>query len=117
MSVLTLENGRRRAGKRHSCGLCLAAIEPGDLHAFQTNVFDGRVYTWRDCLPCDRDGVLGYVHDWTGGYDEGVDYEAAAEWAEEAVEWPRHWLRPGRSVTTTERVAARNWLARATGDE
>lgn len=116
--VQTLENGTRKARKTYRCGLCNAAINPGDTHAFQTNIYDDRIYTWRDCLPCDRDNVVTYVHDWDGGWsDEGVDWEKAVEWAREAAEWPRNWLRPGRRITTTERVAARNFLARAAGEE
>ncbi|KAB2809294.1 hypothetical protein F9L07_19840 [Pimelobacter simplex] len=118
MSVLTLDSGQRVARKVHRCGMCGATIKPGDRHAFENNVYDGQAYTWRTCLPCQRDRVSTYVWDWTGGWaDEGVDYEQAVEWAEEAVEWPKHWLRDGRAITTCERVAARNWLARATGGE
>jgi hypothetical protein len=96
--VTTLDYGQRAARKAYRCGLCNAVIHPGDHHAFQTNVYDGRIYTWRDCLACQRDGVITYVNDWDGGWsDEGVDYEKADQWA--------------------ERTAARNWLARAAGDE
>lgn len=116
--VTTLESGTRVARKAYRCGLCNAAIRPGGNYAFQTNVFDGRIYTWRDCLTCHRDGVIGYVNDWDGGWsDEGIDYEKAAEWAEQAVEWPRHWHRHGLTIGGAERTAARNWLARAAGDE
>lgn len=112
--VTTLQHGTRRARKAYRCGMCFARIRPGDLYAFQSNIYDDRAYTWRECLACDRDNVCTYVHDFTGGYhDEGVDFEAAVEWAEDAVGWPRYWMRPGRPITTTERVAARNWLARA----
>lgn len=115
--VTTLDQGIRRARKAWRCGLCNARINPGDQHAYQVNVYDGHIYTWRDCLGCDRDGILNYVHDWTGGYhDEGVDYEAAIEWAEEAANWPRYWLY-GRQIGGHERLAARNWLARAAGGE
>lgn len=116
--VTTLENGRRVARKPYRCGLCAIRINPGDLYAFQTNIFDGRIYTWRDCIHCDRDEILNYVHDWDGGWsDEGVDYEKAAQWAEEAVEWPKHWIRYNRPIDGAERAAARNWLARAAGGE
>lgn len=114
---VTLDHGKRRARKAYRCGMCGARINPGDHHAFQTNVYDGRVYTWRDCLACDRDGILNYVHDFTGGYHgEGVDFEVAIEWAEDAASWPRYWIA-SRPITTAERLAARNWLARATGGE
>lgn len=112
--VTTLARGERRARKTYHCGMCLAAISRRDFYAFSVNIYDGRIYTWRECLPCDRDNVVTFVHDWTGGYhDEGVDYEAAIEWAEEAVGWPRSWHRPGRAIHPAERLAARDFLARA----
>lgn len=112
----------RTARKVHHCGMCGRQIKVGEKHSASTNVYDGRVYTWRECMACDRDGICNYAHDWSGGYhDEGVNYEVAQEWAEEAVEWPRNWhwrgrSVPPRSITTTERLAARNWLARAAGE-
>jgi hypothetical protein len=113
--VTTLDSGRRKARKKYVCGFCLAAISPGDFYAYQVNIYDGRIYTWRDCLPCDRDNVVTYVHDWTGGWhNEGVDYEQAIEWAEEAVGWPRDWLVYGRPIHPAERLAARDLLARTT---
>lgn len=38
--------------------------------------------------------------------------DAERQWAAEAALWPRYC-----GITTTERLAARNWLARATGAE
>lgn len=115
--VQTLDSGQRVARKEYRCGLCLAIIHPGDHHAFQNNIYDGRVYTWRDCLACDRDGVCNYVHDWSGGYhDEGVGAEEAVEWAREAALWPTYWIAH-RPIATDERLAARNFLARITGEE
>lgn len=116
--VQTLDQGYRTARKTYRCGLCAITIKPGDRYAFQTNIYDDRIYTWRDCVWCDRDAVLIYVHDFTGGYhDEGVDWEAASEWAAAAVGWPQHWLAYKRTISALERTAARNWLARAAGDE
>lgn len=119
--VQQLKEVTRRARKQHRCGMCSAAINPSDLHRVSTNLYDGRVYDWRECLPCDRDVVVNLVHDWTGGYhDEGVGFEQACEWAEEAVEWPLTWdPRPShcRVISGSERLAARNWLARAAGGE
>lgn len=110
--VTTLDYGTRTARKTYRCGLCDLAIKPGDTYAYQSNVYDDRAYTFRECIWCDRDGVLGYVLDYVGCSDEGVDYEAANEWANEAVGWPRYWLY-GRTIAGAERTAARNWLARA----
>jgi hypothetical protein len=116
--VTTLESGHRKARKPHFCGLCGRRINPGDLHAYQNNVYDGRAYTWRDCIWCDRDSIVHYVSDWMGGWtDEGVGGEQAVEWARQAAEWPKHWLAYIRPITATERNAARAWLARAAGGE
>lgn len=116
--VTTLSEGTRKARKSYHCGMCNALIKPGERYSFQTNVYDGRIYTWHDCLACTRDGVVNYVSDWDGGWgDEGVDYELAVQWAEEAISWPRHWLRYNRTIHPHERLAARNFCARATGEE
>lgn len=116
--VTQLHEGTRTARKVHRCGMCSQTIKVGERHHVSTNVWDGRVYDWRECAGCARDSICSYVHDWSGCYyEEGVGYEQAAEWADEAVGWPGHWLRYGRGIHPAERVAARNWLARAAGGE
>ena len=119
--MLTLDCGTRTARKGYVCGYCAAPIRPGDRYAYQTNICDGRAYTWRTCAWCDRDGVGAYVYDWAGFPDEGIDYETACEWAEDAaIGWPRHWTPRGgvgKPISADERRAARAWLARAAGDE
>ena len=119
--IQTLREATRTARKAHYCGMCWRIIKVGDLHRVSTNVYDGRVYDWRECLPCHRDGVCALVHTWWGQPDEGVDVESARDWAEEvAVGWP---YREGwrgqwtKRVTATERAAARAWLARVAGGE
>lgn len=116
----TLRETTRRARKPHYCGMCSTKIRPGDTYRVTTMIHDGDLYDWRECLPCDRDGIGNLVRDWTGGYyDEGVGYEQASEWAEEAMEWPKRWSRlvPNRRIGVAERFAARSWLARAAGGE
>lgn len=110
----TIAEGTRHARKVHRCGMCDLPIQPGDRYAYQTCVYDGRAYTFRDCYWCDRDRVVNYVWDWVGGTEEGVSYEQAVEWAEEAIGWPKHWIAYCRPITSTERQAARAWIARAT---
>ncbi len=107
--MMTLAAGRRVARKTYRCGMCNARIVPGELHHASSNVYDGRAYTWRECLPCERDAVCTEVDAWTGGWhDEGVHYEEAVEWAEETVRW---------STNPVCRLVARRWLARAAGGE
>ncbi len=109
MSVTTLDHGVRVARKSYRCGMCNAWIKPGNRHSATSNVYDGRAYTWRECLPCERDAVCAEVHAWSGGYyDEGVSYDEAVEWAEETVRW---------SANPVCRLVARRWLARAAGGE
>lgn len=53
----------RRAGKRHTCGECGDAIEPGDLHEYVTGKWEGEWATFRTCARCvniRRD----YFHSW-----------------------------------------------------
>ena len=109
-AVLQLGHTVRAARKPYWCGMCNASIKVGDRHSVSTNVYDGRAYDWRECLPCDRDGIVSLVHDWSGGYwDEGVNYENASEWADEVI---GGWFK-----RPAERAAARRWLARAAGGE
>ena len=115
--ITTLRDGVRVARKSYWCGMCARPIAVGRTHYVQVNVYNDRAYDWRECLPCHEDHVGTYVSDWAGWDDCGVGCEQAAEWADEAVTWPRHWLRPGRSIHPAERAAARAWLARAAGGE
>lgn len=113
MSVLTLDRGQRRARKAYRCQLCSGVIRPGDFYAFQSNVYDDRAYTWRECQACDRDSVIGWVMAYYDP-DEGVSYEDADQWAHEAMGWPRGYsLHTPRPMGAAEHAAARNWLARA----
>lgn len=116
MSVVVLNQGTRRASKSYRCELCGARIHPKDHYAFQSNVFDDRAYTWRECLACDRDKVCVYVTNYCDP-DEGATFDAAYEWAEDAMGWPFIGWRTQRRMLAGERMAARNWLARAAGDD
>lgn len=116
--VTTLRASTRKARKPYCCGMCATPIKVGERHHVYTNLYDGRVYDWRECVGCVRDSIVNYVHDWSGGHhDEGVCFEQASEWAEEAVGWPKHWIRYNRPIRVDERLAARNWLARTAGGE
>lgn len=115
MSITTLDYGIRRARKAYRCQMCGAGIGPRDHYAYQSNVYDDRAYTWRECLACKRDSICVYVVAYCDP-DTGADYECAYEWATEAMFWPMVGWRTRRPMSATEHAAARNWLARAALD-
>lgn len=109
VSVMTISASTRVARKHYRCAMCDLSIRPGDAHYASNNVYDGRIYTWRECVWCHQDGVCDEVWSWAGGFhDEGVNYEDAQEWAPESVRW---------STNAITRAAARRWFARAAGGE
>ena len=113
----TIAEAFRVTRKPRRCQMCARRIHVGTRRHVQTNVYDGRVYDFTACVPCTRDNVILFVWDYVARSDEGVDYETAAEWASDAVTWPRHWLAYDRAIHPAERLAARAWLARAAGGE
>ena len=53
--VKTINQGTRTARKHHQCFECYRSIAPKTAYGFQTNVYDGAVYTlaWHlDCQEC-----------------------------------------------------------------
>lgn len=98
-----LSAGHRVARKEHRCGVCNGPIAVGERHHVSTNIFDGRIYDWRTCEPCRQDRVLTYVYDWASWPDEGVGYDSAIEWSDDAH----------HSTDEAERAAARAFRARA----
>lgn len=77
--MTVLKEAQPTARKPHRCHACTITIEPGTKYNRQTAVFDGRVYDWIACLPCES--LLGDVSDWKGDDSEGVDGEDFYEWA------------------------------------
>lgn len=80
-----IRDDRPKARMNHRCDLCLVVIPRGQRHLATTLVHDG-VYTFRTCPACEDDAILGWVHNWMVYDEEGVDYEAAHEWATDTVE-------------------------------
>jgi len=101
MSPVLLRGGFRVARKQHHCGMCNAAIAAGERHHVSTNVFDSRVYDWRTCGACSRDGITAEVYFWAGSPDEGVGFDSASEWAHDHRD------------AVAEGSIARDWLARS----
>lgn len=68
--VQTLSSGHRKGRKAHQCFECYREIPAKTTHHYQTNVYDGRVYTLRshsDCAECARE----YNHMTDQYFDEG----------------------------------------------
>ena len=116
--LTTLSDETRRARRAWRCELCFTRIAAGDFYHAQSNVYDGRVYTFRTCLACERDGVCAYASQVAD--DDGATYEEAEEWATDAAGWkPVVWGRTGPfaihgpfAIRSEQQQAARNYLAR-----
>lgn len=52
MSLTVLGQSRVKARKLHHCMACGISIEPGETHLAQRCAYDGRAYTWRECVAC-----------------------------------------------------------------
>lgn len=67
--VKTVGFGTRTARKHHQCFECYRSIGPREKYGFQTNVYDGQIYTlsWHlDCAECGSEYRNGLGYD-----DEG----------------------------------------------
>jgi hypothetical protein len=95
-----------KARKRHWCGWCATAIEPGETYYRQACAYDGRAYTWRECAACDTDQIARRVGTWGAWRDEGFGPEDAHEWATETVIYG----------TQEDQRAAKNYLERTNHD-
>lgn len=78
--MITLRETYPTARKARVCGFCcVASIQPGTKYRRTTNVYDGRLYDWVECLQCSA--LLGLVWEWAGRPDEGVGEDSFHEWA------------------------------------
>lgn len=76
------------ARKAHPCCICTApAVQPGETYERRTYVYDGQVYDWVNCKPCND--LISVVADWSSA-DEGVGQEDFAEWAGDHKDDPDH---------------------------
>lgn len=69
--IETLAEGTRKARTTHTCALCYRTIDPGENYHYQRNVYDGQIYTWKECAHCDAMRRLINFYDWWGDADEG----------------------------------------------
>lgn len=75
------------ARKQHQCSLCTGRIRPGEKYERATLIHDGHIYDFLTCQPCRDDDIIWHA-DRMFGYDDGVDYEIAGEWAWEVITYP-----------------------------
>lgn len=85
-----LSSKTRKARKAHPCSYCgAAAVQPGGTYTRDTFVFDGYVYDWITCDPCN--GMYGVVRAWSSAFgDEGLNGEDFIEWACDYKDDPEH---------------------------
>lgn len=69
-----------RARVNHMCEVCGPTIKPGDTYT-RAVTFDGDVFTWKNCTPCD-DAIEQARED---NYDDGgiITGDSVREWARE----------------------------------
>lgn len=76
------------ARKPHHCQCCgTVAVQPGDTYHRAVYTYDGHIYTWISCQPCDE--ISGDVWDWWDRPEEGCGRDSYIEWAEENLADPR----------------------------
>lgn len=77
------------ARKSHRCRNCNATvIQPGSEYVRETYVYDGRIYDWVSCDPCEK--LTPLVWEWWYRPDEGVGADEFLDWAHEHVDDPKH---------------------------
>lgn len=80
-----LRDGYPKARKEYTCKLCTCTIRVGEVYYNQQNAYEGTVYIWRECLPCNDSEVARLVSAWMMNPEEGMWWEDAYEWATDAV--------------------------------
>lgn len=80
--VVVLSHHEPKARKTHSCWVCgPGAIRAGDRYDRSVNVYDGRVYTLKLCLPCAD--LEWEAWGWAGETDDGYGPQDFIDWATE----------------------------------
>lgn len=80
-----LSDSMPKARKEHKCQACFITIHPGEVYSNETYVYEGRVYTWKTCIPCVL--LCDTVYNWYAE-DWGVGPEEYLEWSLENREVP-----------------------------
>ncbi|AEQ20969.1 hypothetical protein E3_0550 [Rhodococcus phage E3] len=74
-----LKRTQPTARKEHRCETCFSKIQPGVQYHRATVLYDGRIYEWVNCGPCED--VFDAVWGWSNQYDEGIGPDDYEEWA------------------------------------
>lgn len=97
--IETLHGGKRQARKPHTCSLCYRTIDPGETYESQTNIYDGHIYTWKECAHCDALRRLidfelyADLDEGIGPYDVGAYEPQSIAEARLIVGWRTKWRR------------------------
>ena len=84
-----LHEARPTARKEHRCSCCSGAIRSGLPYKRETYVYDGHVYDWKVCEPCEP--VTDLVWGWVAPFpEEGINFEDYVEWARDHRADPKH---------------------------
>lgn len=84
-----LRERRPTARKTHHCEDCNGPIPVGTKYNRATLIYDGHVYDWVTCDPCDA--LVNTVWRWVDPVsDEGIGRDEFLEWAREHLDDPEH---------------------------
>lgn len=64
-----LSNQKPKARKEHICDYCNGLINVGEVYDNQTNVYEGKIYSWKSHLSCQE---LASDLNWFDDFSEGL---------------------------------------------
>lgn len=98
------------ARKPHRCELCGRTIHPGERYDRSSNLGDGHLYTWKECLHCKALAALLWALD-VPDYDYGLGPDDVGEWEPQTVPllrlkalFLRRWTRTDGTLYPVPRV-------------
>ena len=127
--VTTLSETTRTSRGKVRCNMCGRRIDKGERYGESTNIYDGRVYRWRDCPHCIAFRTLTTLSDylyevdsWSGegyGPDSVTEFEPTTRF--ECVlkaQWQRGWRNYGGQPARLRRPERGNyWWNRLRPDD
>jgi ribosomal protein L24E len=71
-----IDSGIRKAIKEHLCDYCGGEIKKGEKYNYQNNKYDGRLYTWKSHVKCEKLASHYNMFDDCGDYGlSGDDFQ------------------------------------------